>query len=94
METDRGAAVNSRVDLQKILREKVDVRAGGQKKPWVSRCPEVGSGGRGKMLRRSRMPQPGYEEKSQTWTELSSASELPRLCDSQPHFLIAQSIPQ
>lgn len=47
METDRGAAVDSRVDLQKILREKVDVRAGGQKKPWVSRCPEVGSGAGG-----------------------------------------------
>lgn len=47
METDRGAAVDSRVDLQKILREKVDVRAGGQKKPWVGRCPEVGSAGGG-----------------------------------------------
>lgn len=92
LETDRGAAVDSRVDLQKTLGEKVK---GGSHRAEEAMSAQAPSGGEGRAdyCRRRRMLQQGHVEKTQAWTELHSASQLPRLCDSWPYFLIAPRIP-
>lgn len=84
---DRGAVVDSRVALQKSLREKVEGGRQRAKKSEVGSGGKIGAGGTGHLSQVWRKPRPGQNciqhHNSPGCVILSRAFLLPRVCHNK-----------